>query len=260
MNIAVATFYRSGILALQQLLNLGVDRDDIRVFTYDRERNEEVIDFLESENLEYTTDPIGSEEGTAWLEAFDPDVLFSLYYRDKIPAEVLDTCRYGGVNLHPSLLPKYGGVLSVPWAMVEGESKTGYTYHYMTDEIDAGPIIFQREVEITDRDTAYSLYHRIIHAGMQDFLPALELVLDGYGGYPQEGEGSYHGRGDLPNDGVIDHSWDDDRIERFIRAMHYPPFPPAVARFDGDEYEITSMAVYRQLRERYAVSEAPTVE
>jgi methionyl-tRNA formyltransferase len=259
-NIAIATFYRSGILALRQLLNVGVDRDRIRVLTYDRERNEAVLDFLESEGIDYTTDPIDSPETAAWLDAFDPDVLFSLYYRDKIPAEILDQCTQGGVNLHPSLLPKYGGVLSVPWAMVEGETETGYTYHYMIDEIDAGPIVLQREVAINKNDTAYSLYHRIIHAGMQDFLEVLERVFDGYGGRSQRGEGSYHGRGDLPNDRVIDRSWDDERIDRFIRAMHYPPFSPAIARFGDREYEITSMAEYRAIREMHAVSDPPTPE
>jgi len=248
-RILLPTFYRSGELAVRQLLNLGFDRENLRVLTYDMERNEELLSFLEEKNVPYRTDDITAEDTEHWVREFDPDVILSLYYRDKIPGRILDIPQYGSVNLHPSLLPAYAGVLSVPWAMVEGESTTGYTYHYMTEKIDNGPIIKQSEVSITATDTAYSLYHRIIHAGMNDLLPVVERVVeDEFEGWPQEGERSYHGRGDLPCDGKINHDWSDKFIDRFIRAMYYPPFRPAVAEFDGTEFEVTSMAEYCRLR------------
>lgn len=55
---------------------------------------------------------------------------------------------------------------------------------------------------------------------MTDFLPVLEKVLDGVDGVAQTGEASSHSLGELPNDGYIDHDWEHDTIERFIRAMH----------------------------------------
>ncbi|KAA9406606.1 methionyl-tRNA formyltransferase [Haloarcula sp. KBTZ06] len=255
-KILLATFYRSGILAIRQLLNSGFEKEQLRVLTYDIERNEELLEFLEKKDISYKTDDISDPDTESWIEAFNPDLIFSLYYRDKIPSRILDIPQYGGVNLHPSLLPQYAGVLSVPWAMVEGESRTGYTYHYMTDEIDTGPILKQEEVSIGPTDTAYSLYHRLIHAGMSNFLPVLELIVEEeYSGRPQTGVGTYHGRGDLPNDGVINHQWSDDEIDRFIRAMYYPPFRPAVAEFGGQEFEITSMAEYRRLRRRHGIKQ-----
>lgn len=249
-RIVLASFYRAGVLALRQLANLGLDKDDVRVLTHTHPRNGELLDFLEDQDYRYTTEHISSSEVKGLVADFDPDVLISLYYRHPIPSEILDVPDYGGVNIHPSLLPKYRGVLSVPWAMVNGDAQTGYTYHFMTEAIDAGPILHQSEIDITENDTAYSLYHRIIHAGMTDFVPTLQKVVNGYEGRPQQGQPSYHSRGELPNDGWIDHSRDEDFIERFIRAMHYPPFPPAKADFNGEVYEITSMAEYLELRSR----------
>lgn len=255
-KILIATFYRSGILAVRQLLNSGFERNQLLVLTYDMDRNEELLDFLEQEEIAYITEDISNYSVESRIKTFEPDVIFSLYYRDKIPGPILDIPQYGGINLHPSLLPEYAGVLSVPWAMFEGEPTTGYTYHYMTEEIDTGPILKQEEVPIGPNDTAYSLYHRLIHAGMNDFLPVLELVVEeGDSGRPQTGTGTYHGRGELPNDGFIDHQWPDEKIDRFIRAMYYPPFRPAVAEFGGDEFEITSMSEYRRLRQRLGIKQ-----
>jgi methionyl-tRNA formyltransferase len=247
-NIAIAAYYRPGILSIRQLLNTGYTCDNIRVVTHDTEENRELLQFLKRKNIQYTVESLEQEETRDWLFEFDPDVLFSLYYREKVPKNVLERLPYGGVNVHPSLLPKYRGVLSVPWAMVNGDDTTGFTYHYMTEEFDAGNIILQEEVPILPRDTAYSLYHRIIPACMNRFLDVLELVVEEeYRGYEQSGESSYHGRGELPNDGFIDPSWDDEYIDRFIRAMYYPPHRPAVLKIDGEEREIVTMEEYKRI-------------
>ena len=252
LNISIAAFYRSGILSMRQLLNVGYDRDDIRVLTHDLDRNEEFIAFLKEEDITYTTDSIQDESTQRWLLSFDPDVLFSLYYREKIPKSVLDAHQYGGVNIHPSLLPKYRGVLAVPWAMWNGDEHTGFTYHYMTEEFDAGRIVLQEQLPIIPRDTAYSLYHRIIHAGMDRFLDVFDLVVNQeYKGEEQTGESCYHERDELPNDGYINPSWDEERVDRFIKAMYYPPFDPAKIKLDGEEFEVVSLTEFRQLMQHH---------
>lgn len=121
------------------------------------ERNEETLAFLERESIEYRTASIEDEETQAWVAEFNPDVIFSLYYREIIPKAVPDMAAVGCMNLHPSLLPKHRGVLSVPWAMVKRDSTTGYTYHHITEEVDAGNIVHQEEVEILDTDTAFAV-------------------------------------------------------------------------------------------------------
>jgi methionyl-tRNA formyltransferase len=248
---AIATFYRAGVLGVKQLINIGVPPKNIRIVTYERPRNESALEFYEKKGVEYTTAPIDDDSTVDMLTSFNPDLLFSLYYQDKIPDEVLELPDYKGVNLHPSLLPRHAGSLSVPWAMFEHDDQTGYTYHYMTNEIDGGPILLQNKIAIEPEDTAYSLNHRVLHAGIAEFRPIVEMVLSGSDGKPQSGDGSFHYSEELPNDGIINHNWSRKKIDRFIRAMYYPPFQPAIAEFDGREFEVTSIKEYEKLREKF---------
>ena len=79
-----------------------------------------------------------------------------------IPEKILSISNLGGVNLHPSLLPKYRGAFSCPWAIINGEKTTGITYHYMNKKFDDGNIILQKSVKITKEETAFSLYNTLL--------------------------------------------------------------------------------------------------
>ena len=61
--------------------------------------------------------------------------------------EILNIPKYGGINLHPSLLPKYRGTFSCPWAIINNEKKTGITYHFMNEKFDDGKIVLQKSSE-----------------------------------------------------------------------------------------------------------------
>jgi methionyl-tRNA formyltransferase len=183
-----------------------------------------------------------------WIKDFCPDVIFSLYFRDILPQAILDIPRMGAVNLHPALLPKYRGTFSVPWAIINGEEYTGFSYHYMLAQVDLGNIILQRRVCIRSDDTAYSLYHRLITEGLGSFEEAFRLVTeDHYAGKPQVGESSYFSR-KVPFGGYIDFRWTREQIDRFIRAMYFPPFRGALVQLDdGTDLEVTSIQQYDAL-------------
>ena len=253
MKIVIAGFYRPPILAIRQLFSCGISANDILLLTYGGDddddlgsRNRELISFAEDQEISYTTDPITDESVRRQVEAFDPDVLFSLYYRDKIPMSILDSLPYGGVNLHASLLPKHRGRFPVSYALWEGDETTGFTYHYMTEEFDQGRIVLQESVPIEPDDTAYSLYHRLIYAALRRFLDVYEkVVVEEVSGTRQTGSGSYHS--ELPNANEIDPTWSDECIERFIRAMYFPPYRPATVTVNGEEHEVVNMAQYREV-------------
>lgn len=171
--------------------------------------------------------------------------LLSVYYRYIISPEVLHSSQGKAFNLHPSLLPRYRGCSSLAWALINGETETGYTYHYMNAGIDSGNIILQQRMPIYSWDTGHTLNHRIMFSAIQDFDTAVDLVMGGTAGTPQSGVPSYYPRG-CPFDGTIDDRWPDDFIERFIRALIYPPLPPA--RYKG--HYIYRLEQYDTLRER----------
>lgn len=84
-----------------------------------------------------------------WVErirALDPDFIFSFYYRNLLPADVLGCARSGAYNLHGSLLPRYRGRAPVNWVLVNGERETGVTLHRMVERPDAGPIVARKSV------------------------------------------------------------------------------------------------------------------
>lgn len=164
------------------------------------------------------------------IKEVHPEIIFCIGGMQIIPPEVLSIPRFGCLNIHPALLPKYRGRFSTAHALFNGETYTGATLHFMDEGIDSGPIILQRRVLITDSDTARTLYDKVLTgAGSELFAQFLDRWLSGkeIPSHPQnEREATYYPKG-LPNNGEIDWSWDGAKINRFIRAMTFPPFPPA---------------------------------
>jgi len=184
-------------------------------------------------------------EGAA--RVFAPDIVFSVYYRRVLQPELLARPRLGAFNLHPSLLPKHRGCFSAPWAIIEGDNETGVTCHAMTGEIDAGDIVDVASIPIGPRETGISLFYRLADAAVGLF----DRVLDGVEAgsvrtRPQRGEPTYHPRR-VPFDGLIDPRWPRDQIDRFIRAMFFPPHPPAAVMIDGDRVPVVSMNEWERL-------------
>ena len=174
---------------------------------------------------------------------FQPDLVSLVYYRSIVSNSVIESVDGKIFNLHPSLLPRHRGASSVPWSIIEGDSVTGVTYHYVTPEVDAGDILLQISTQIGPDDTQLSLYQRLMELGAACWVSALLLVLGEQPGVPQAGPACVHPRG-APHGGVIDPDWPRDKIERFIRAMTYPPLPPATYL---DE-PVTSLDAFDRLR------------
>lgn len=116
---------------------------------------------------------------------FIPDIICSIYYRYIIDADVIKSVNGKIFNLHPSLLSKYRGCSSLTWAIINGESECGFTYHYIDEKCDTGKIILQKKIAIEDFDTQATLYNRVMFESMKSFLDVLKLVSEGYQGISQ---------------------------------------------------------------------------
>jgi methionyl-tRNA formyltransferase len=180
----------------------------------------------------HTPVTIGAAE-IATLRGLDPAVIYSFYYRNLLPDAVLQTAKLGAYNLHGSMLPKYRGRVPVNWMIVNGETEGGVTLHHMVARADAGDIVAQREVEITDDDTALTLYRKIAPLGaalIGDYHP---LIVSGMA--PRQAQdlaqGSYFGRR-TPEDGRIDWHWPARRIFNLVRAVTHP-YPGAFGFVEG---------------------------
>ena len=104
-----------------------------------------------------------------------PDLLVVADYAQKIPAQLLAQIPAGGLNVHPSLLPKYRGPAPVPWALVNGETETGVSIVTLAEEFDSGTVIAQEKESILSTDTTHSLLTRLFEKGAKllvDTIPA----------------------------------------------------------------------------------------
>lgn len=219
MRVILCGYHWTGCKALSLLLQ---DGHQVYVFTHDSPAHvPSLIDYAESLNVPYSVKRI-----RGFRLPFKPDIICSVYYRHIIPIDVIDACGGRIFNLHPSLLPAYRGCSSLTWAMVNGETQVGFTYHYVDAGIDTGNILIQQAVAVEPFDTQETLYTRVMYLAMGRFSEAFALVARGEPGRPQGEGGSFYRRG-APLNGEIDGSWNEEKVRRFIRAMTYPPYPPA---------------------------------
>lgn len=172
-----------------------------------------------------------------------PDFIFSFYYRRMLSSALLALPRFGAMNLHGSLLPKYRGRAPINWAIVNGEIETGATLHYMTAKPDAGDIVAQRSVPIHPDDTALDVFRKVCVAAELILDESLPAIVDGVVHATSQAPlaSSYFGAR-RPEDGTI--HWDQParKIHNLVRAVA-PPFPAARTVIDG-----RSARIFRTIR------------
>ncbi len=244
----------AGLDCLYHLLNqYGVVPENVLVLTYDTDDNITLLKHLNALRIEYILKSINEKIVISRLSDFKPDFLFSIYYRDIIGKEALSLIKEGAVNLHSSLLPYYRGGFPVPWVLINGEKETGITYHMIDAGIDTGGIVFQRSFEIMPWDTAFSLNHRLASLGVYSFPVVFENVVGlGLGGVKQNRIGRLY-LNKLPHDGLISLDWEREKIERFIRAMYFPPFDGAKLRYKNQEYQFSTMGEFENFCDKKGI-------
>ncbi len=162
----------------------------------------------------------------AWIEqvrSWEPDLIFSFYYRNMIAEEILRIPRLGAFNMHGSLLPKYRGRVPINWAILNGEKETGVTLHHMVKKADAGDIVDQEAVPIGPEDTAQEVFDKCVTAArlvLERQLP--DLTSGSAPRRPQdEAQATYFG-GRKPEDGRIDWTKSAESIYNLVRAVTQP--------------------------------------
>lgn len=116
----------------------------------------------------------------AQYKTLGPDLNVLAFVTDIIPAEILSYPKHGSIQYHPSLLPKHRGRSAINWAVIQGEKRTGLTVFWVDEGIDTGPILLQKEVEISEDDTTGTLYfNKLFPLGVEALMEALDLVKEG---------------------------------------------------------------------------------
>ncbi len=109
-----------------------------------------------------------------FIKTLQPDVIVVVAFGQFLSQRLLKIPKYGCINLHASLLPKYRGAAPIQWAIINGETVTGLTTFLLNEEMDAGDILLQERVPISDEDTAGTLHDKLAQLGPDLVLRTLE--------------------------------------------------------------------------------------
>lgn len=110
------------------------------------------------------------------LKNINPDVICVVAYGKIIPKEILEIPKYGCINVHPSLLPKYRGSAPIQWAILNGDKETGVTTMYLDEGMDSGDIILQTKTKINKDETSGELWNRLSKIGADLLIKTLEKI------------------------------------------------------------------------------------
>ena len=237
MRALVFAYHNVGHACLEVLINEGTEV--IAVVTHEDDPREEVwfrsaADLARRNRIPvHTPSDVRTQAFIRWVESLKPDVIFSFYYRNMLPGEILKIPRLGSMNMHGSYLPKYRGRCPVNWALIHGESETGVTLHDMVPKPDAGGIVGQKKIFIGPEDTARDLFDKITKASAELLSELLPLIREGRAPRIQQNEedATYFG-GRRPEDGRIDWSMNAKEIHNLIRAVTHP-YPGAFTYLQG---------------------------
>ena len=182
--------------------------------------------------------PTKLRDGTATelIKSLDPDILVVVAYGRILPDDMLEVPKYGAINVHASLLPKYRGAAPIQWAVLNGDKITGVTTMYLASEMDTGDIIYTSETEIGEFETSGELFDRLMVMGAELLDRTLRDIEAGTAPRtPQD-----HSKASLS---PIE--WAKTPREVIKQIYGLQPWPVATAELDGKVFKIYS-AEYTQ--------------
>jgi methionyl-tRNA formyltransferase len=176
------------------------------------------------------------------IAALDADAMVVAAYGLILPQAVLQLPRYGCLNIHASLLPRWRGAAPIPRAILAGDSETGITIMQMDEGLDTGAMLLRRACPIAPDDTAATLHDRLAGMGADCILEALRLSQEGrLVPVKQDGTAATYAAKLLKSEAQIDWRQDARLIERAVRAFN--PFPVCHAGFGGVALKIWQAAL-----------------
>ena len=180
---------------------------------------------------------IREEESVQMIRDYNPDVIVVAAYGQILPESILNIPKYGCINIHASLLPKYRGAAPIERAIIDGEVVTGVTTMYMAKGLDTGDMIEKAEVPITGEDTGASLHDKLAEAGAALILTTLAKLEAGTVTRTKQDDAQSCYAAMLTKElGRMDFTRPAVELERLIRGLN--PWPCAYTTIDGKNVKL----------------------
>ena len=181
---------------------------------------------------------------TELIKSLDPDILVVVAYGRILPDDMLEVPKYGAINVHASLLPKYRGAAPIQWAVLNGDKITGVTTMYLASEMDTGDIIYTSETEIGEFETSGELFDRLMIMGAELLARTLRDIEAGTAPRtPQDHSKASYVK--MLDKSLSPIEWAKTPREVIKQIYGLQPWPVATAELDGKVFKIYS-AEYTQ--------------
>lgn len=192
---------------------------------------------VEHEIPVYQPQKARDEEFVEILREINPDVIVVVAYGQILPESILNIPKYGCINVHGSLLPKYRGAAPIQWAVLDGEEKTGITTMYMEKGLDTGDMIDKAEIVLDPKETAGTLHDKLMEIGANLLLETLEKLENETAVRIKQNDSESCYASMLTKEmGQIDFSKTAREIECLIRGMN--PWPSAYTSLNGKTLKV----------------------
>lgn len=220
---------------------------------------EEVVGAYTPPDISGRTDPLKTLAGRLMIPVFQPermraptvydeyaglkpDLNVMAFVTDIMPESILNHPKFGTIMYHPSLLPRHRGGSAINWAVISGDKKTGVTILWPDKGLDTGPILLQKEVDISPDDTVGSLYfNKLFPLGISAILESVRLIKEGVAPrIPQDESRATHEGLCTQKDGLIDWRQPAEKVYDLIRGTN--PQPGATTFIGGQEFKVFDAA------------------
>jgi methionyl-tRNA formyltransferase len=182
------------------------------------------------------------EQFIAELRGLKPDLIVVVAYGHILPQTILDLPKFGCLNVHTSLLPKFRGAAPIQWAIASGEGETGVTVMKMDAGLDTGPIVSQRRTPILPEDNSQTLHDKLAQLGAELLVEAIpDYVAGEILPKPQSVEGASYAAKIKKEDGKID--WNEPAEKILNRLRAFTPWPGIFTFLNGKTLKIWKCSV-----------------
>ena len=189
--------------------------------------------------------PTKLRDGTATelIKSLDPDILVVVAYGRILPDDMLEVPKYGAINVHASLLPKYRGAAPIQQAVIDGEKESGVTIMQMGTGLDTGDMISRIVVPLAKDETGGSLFDKLAQAGAELLVQTLPSIFDGTATREKQPEESPTPYAAMISKkmGLLDFSKNAEELERLVRGLD--PWPSAFTFINGKTLKVWKSSV-----------------
>ena len=182
------------------------------------------------------------QDAITQFKSLEPELCIMAFVTDIVPMEMINSPILGTIQYHPSLLPLHRGPSSINWPIINGESKTGLTIFWPDNGLDTGPVLMQKEVEITPEDTLGDLYFKkLFPLGVEAIIESVELVRSGKAPKAVQDESMATYEGWCKADDV-QVEWEENTSTVFNMIRGADPQPGANTTFNGTKLSLYDAA------------------